>query len=339
MLNESNIKSLPVYHDTIIYVPCPAAHATGGTEILHQFVHQLRKRNIDARLFYYRSKKGTNPVHPRFAVYEPVYATEIENNAKHILVVPETRTEYLYRYPAIRKVIWWLSVDFFYDTADVDRWSTLLKMTGITKRFNLQKPEKLPINLHLVQSRYAALHLERHGIHNYTRLSDYLNASFFANRLADKPRENRILYNPLKGWEFTKQLIEHAPELNWAPLINLTPQEVAALCQTSKVYIDFGQHPGKDRFPREAAISRCCIITGKRGAAANDQDIPIPASYKFNDVKEDIPAILEQIRYCFNNYDSATRDFDHYRDSIRRQEAEFNNDLEQIFVPASVPAI
>jgi hypothetical protein len=326
---------LPVYKNTIVYVPCPAAHATGGTEILHQFVHQLRKREIDARLFYYRAKKGINPVHPRFAPYEPVYATKIEDDALNILVVPETRTEYLYRYPAIRKVIWWLSVDFFYDTADVDRWSTLLKMTGITRRFNLHKPEKVPVALHLVQSRYAALHLEKHGIEQYTRLSDYLNASFFTNTAAGAPRENRVLYNPLKGWEFTKQLISQAPDLNWFPLINLTPKEVAAVCHSSKVYIDFGQHPGKDRFPREAAISGCCIITGQKGAAANEEDIPIPPCYKFEDTASQIPAILQQIRYCFDHYDKASRDFDRYREIIRHQEADFNQDLQQIFAPAA----
>lgn len=333
------MKSLPVYPDTIVYVPCPAAHATGGTEILHQFVHQLRKRDIDARLFYYRAKKGVNPVHPRFAPYEPVYATEIEDNPRNILVVPETRTEYLYRYPMIRKVIWWLSVDFFYDTADVDRWSTLLKMTGITRRFNLHKPEKVPVALHLVQSHYAALHLEKHGIENYARLSDYLNASFFTNVPEVAPRENRILYNPLKGWEFTKQLISQAPELNWFPLINLTPKEVATVCHSSKVYIDFGQHPGKDRFPREAAISGCCVITGRKGAAGNDEDIPVPPSYKFTDSPENIPAILQQIRYCFDQYDRATRDFNAYRDIIRHQETDFNNDLQQLFATAAVTAL
>ena len=332
--------SLPVYPDTIVYVPCPAAHATGGTEILHQFVYQLRKREIDARLFYYRAKKGINPVHPRFEVYQPVYATEIIDSPQHILVVPETRTEYLYRYPATRKVIWWLSVDFFYDTADVDRWSTLLKMTGITKRFNLRRPEKLPIDLHLVQSRYAALHLEQHGIHHYTRLSDYLNASFFADTaIVPGPRENRVLYNPLKGWEFTKQLIDAAPDLNWFPLQGLTPQQVAAACRSSKVYIDFGQHPGKDRFPREAAISGCCIITGRKGAADNEEDIPIPSSYKCKDTAANIPAIISQIRYCFEQYDVAARDFDRYREIIRHQEADFYQDLENIFVPVAVAAV
>lgn len=324
---------LTVHKDSIVYIPCPASHATGGTEVLHQFVHQLTQLGITAKLFYYRIKKDTDPIHPRFRKYVQDYATTIEDNEKNVLLVPETRTEYLYRYQHIRKGIWWLSVDFFYDTADVDRWSTLMKMTGITRRYNIKKPEKLKIDLHLVQSRYAAIHLEKHGIHNYEYLSDYLNASFFntpETPLSEK--QNRVVYNPKKGWEFTQQLIQQAPELNWLPLINMTPDEVAKACHTSKVYIDFGQHPGKDRFPREAAISGCCVITGKRGAAANDTDIAIPEKYKFADTPSSIPAIIRQIKECMDTYETARHDFDTYREVIKTQEQEFNNQLQKIFL-------
>lgn len=57
-----------------------------------------------------------------------------------------------------------------------------------------------------------------------------------------------------------------------------------AFCMSkSKVYIDFGNHPGKDRIPREAAISGCIVITGKRGAAAFAEDVCIPETYKFDE--------------------------------------------------------
>jgi len=48
------------------------------------------------------------------------------------------------------------------------------------------------------------------------------------------------------------------------------------MCVSRKLYVDFGKHPGKDRMPREAAVHGCCIITGRRGAAGNPFDIPIP---------------------------------------------------------------
>lgn len=59
-----------------------------------------------------------------------------------------------------------------------------------------------------------------------------------------------------------------AQDLRWVPLIGMTTEEMRSCMSKSKVYIDFGNHPGKDRIPREAAISGCIVITGKRGAAA-----------------------------------------------------------------------
>lgn len=328
------MNGITVFDNTTVYVPCPASHATGGTELLHQFVHALRQQQVNAYIYYYRIKEDLDPIHPQFRKYVTDYATEIVDAPHNILVVPETRTEYLFKYKHIRKVIWWLSVDFFYDYADVDRISTLKKMLGITKRFNIRHPERTPVDLHLVQSKYAAEHLEKNHITRYEYLSDYLNAAFLQASTGTEEKKNRVLYNPKKGFEFTKKIIDQSPDLDWFPLINLTPDQVAEVCRTSKLYIDFGHHPGKDRFPREAAISGCCIITGRKGAAANTEDIPIPEQYKFADKDEEIPAIIRQIRYCLENFEQSRHQFDAYRTSIRQQEKEFNEQLSRIFVKA-----
>lgn len=100
--------------------------------------------------------------------------------------------------------------------------------------------------------------------------------------------------------------------------------------RSSKLYIDFGNHPGKDRMPREAAICGCCIITGKRGAAANDVDIKIPSQYKISD--SDISLIADRIKYVLKNYEDLTSDFDSYRDKIRHEEAVFDAEIKRIFI-------
>lgn len=50
----------------------------------------------------------------------------------------------------------------------------------------------------------------------------------------------------------------------------------------SMIYIDFGEHPGKDRIPREAAMRDLIVITGRDGAAVNDVDVSIPKKYKID---------------------------------------------------------
>lgn len=107
----------------------------------------------------------------------------------------------------------------------------------------------------------------------------------------------------------------------------MTAEEVHDLLCRAKCYIDFGNHPGQDRIPREAAAAGCCVITGRRGAAANDIDIPIPASYKFEDAPQAIPAILACLRACLDDYDGHIGDFAGYREMIAGQKEKFRHDV------------
>ena len=103
------------------------------------------------------------------------------------------------------------------------------------------------------------------------------------------------------------------------------------LMQISKVYIDFGNHPGKDRIPREAAICGCCIITGKRGSANNKIDIAIKDKYKFEDRLSSIDQIHSLICDCMDNFDICQSDFKNYREIILKEEAIFKENVLKIF--------
>jgi hypothetical protein len=112
----------------------------------------------------------------------------------------------------------------------------------------------------------------------------------------------------------------------------MTKEEIIKTLQRAKVYIDFGNHPGKDRIPREAAILGCCVITGKRGSAAFFEDVPIPDEYKFEDKEENIPKIIEKIKDCFRNFEERYKDFEYCREVIRNEPQKFVEDIKKIFV-------
>ena len=98
----------------------------------------------------------------------------------------------------------------------------------------------------------------------------------------------------------------------------------------SKAYIDFGNHPGKDRLPREAAINGCCVITDRRGSAAFSQDVPIPDEYKFEDTDDNIPQIVDKINDTLSNYNNKKHDFDEYRNKILAEHQQFISDLSKV---------
>lgn len=140
-----------------------------------------------------------------------------------------------------------------------------------------------------------------------------------------------MLYNPKKGIDFTKKIIASDSTIDYIPLTNMGQDQIIELCKTSKVYIDFGNHPGKDRFPREAAHLGCIVITGKRGSAKFYEDVKIPEKFKFEDKENNIPYITREIKNIFLNYNEKIQDFSEYRKIIKNEEDGFENDLKKVW--------
>jgi hypothetical protein len=348
------MKKFNITSNTIIYIASPSI-ATGGPELLHQLCHTLINLGLDTRIYYFDTD-SLSPKPSEYDCYQTKTSFTIDDHPSHLLIVPEVNTDLLLKFQSIQKIIWWLSIDNYYTISLSQKtWTKLIgHFNRITRILNL--PISLPspsltkfmrsnlldaikgkeINYHFVQSHYAFKHLSSHGINpeQMSYLSDFINIDYTSlqhnNTLSI--RKNHVLYNPKKGLEFTKKLIEYSPELEWIPLINLNRNELIELLRTSKLYIDFGSHPGKDRFPREAAICGCCIITGKKGSAENNIDIPIPECYKFNDKEEAFDQIITQIKFCLHHYSDVTADFDTYRSHIFSEKEEFEKDVEQIFI-------
>ncbi|URZ09111.1 hypothetical protein [Clostridium felsineum] len=327
---------IEMFRDSKIFVVCIAKYTTGGIELLHQFVYKLNKLGLNAYMFYV-GETTEDPVPDEYKKYNISCVTEIEDDPNNLLIVPEVMTMFLYKYKNIRKAIWWLSIDNYYASIELlekNRDNPKLKaFIQDFKYFDFKDKDVL----HLAQCQYIIDTLKKEGITNIYYLSDYLNRDFIEKNssLNLKNRENIVVYNPKKGLEFTEKLIKAGNSINWKPIINMTRDEVITLLRKAKVYIDFGNHPGKDRIPREAAICGCCVITDKRGSANYFEDVPIDASFKFEDSEENIPAILNKINSCTQNFSTESMNFNNYRKIIKNSEAEFENQIMNIFENSS----
>lgn len=347
------MKRVDITPNTIIYIASPSI-TSGGPELLHQLSHTLINLGLDARIYYFDTD-SLSPKPAEYNCYQSKTTFAIDDHSTNILIVPEVNTDLLQKFQYVQKIIWWLSIDNYYAIKLSQK--TWIKLIGYfnklakifnvshflpspslthfinTDFFNSMKGNK--VDYHLVQSHYAFKHLSSRGINEeiISYLSDFINSDYTTLKHDHtlSTRKNHILYNPKKGLEFTKKLIEYSPELEWIPLINMSRNELIELLHISKVYIDFGNHPGKDRFPREAAICGCCIITGKKGAAGNNIDIPIPEDYKFHDDEKMFNQIITKIKFCLHNFSDASTDFDSYRAYISTEKEIFEKDVEQIF--------
>ena len=259
-------------------------------------------------------------------------------------MVPEIACEYLVKYPSMKKYIWWLSVDnYIRECGLIGRIKISGWMHGIGgslirlckgKYHNLKNSIHYA-DMHLCQSEYANEFLIGKDIDasKIAYLSDYINDEYLQSCEANlkKKKENIVLYNPKKGYKTTQKIIHEGSDIHWVPLENLSNAQMKELLSTAKIYIDFGNHPGKDRIPREAVLCGCCLITGRRGAAYNKMDIPIEDRYKFDDSHLDVSDVVCQIREIMEHYDIRIQDFKDYRDKICKEKEIFIHDVNSIF--------
>ena len=327
-----------------IYVVCPIGTKTGGTELLHQLVYELNMiaGKTMSHIVYTGDTQHVLPASAFNSYINGKWLTldQVEDNQENLIIFPETGFADLTKFHQINKYVWWLSVDNFYNTNYLSR---ILKQFGfkktlagiLTGTFRNRSKYINSVSFNLYQSYYAKSFLQSKNVPDSKMryLSDYINDIYTDNvQVAlGHSKSNVVLYNPKKGLEYTKRLIFAAPDIKWVPLINLTNEEVKEYLISSKVYIDFGTHPGKDRFPREAAISGCCILTDKKGAAAFYNDVPIPNAYKFDDDTQDIDKIIKKIRFCLAYYEIAKSDFDSYRKFIISEKDKFKRNCKEIF--------
>jgi hypothetical protein len=343
---------IEIYKNTKIFVACPANAATGGPELLHQLSYNLRKDlNIDAYMYYYNfdNRRFETPVHPEYKMYKNPFVTnlnEVEDIKKNIIIVPEVQEglNLLQSFKNIRKGVWFLSVDYYYlskfyekmlflDFNKLDLLSNKIEKLAI--KFPYEKDPLLKLADFYMTNSYRGMKWFD-SLQPLYYLSEYLNEDFLKTQTDLSKKENIVAYNPKKGFSFTKKIISSAKDIEFVPLINMSRDEVVKTLQKAKVYIDFGNHPGKDRIPREAAILGCCVITGKRGSAGFYEDVPIPNEYKFEDREENIPKIIDKIKDCFENYEERYKDFEYYREVIKNEPQKFIEDLKKIFVKVEI---
>lgn len=343
---------LKLYSDSLIYVHAPGDYSTGGVELLHQLVDSLRNNGRDAYIVYYGNK--TTAITESYTRYNIKIKqnNEIVDSNHNVEVYTETNAKSLKRNTRqTQKMLWWLSVDNYYVSNENHLGFFDMLLWNRTLAWNMFKHRTKMIlkcqsndffgNVSLLdfafkghlfgfQCEYIKKFLRKFGIFNSVKLSDYINLDFVDNMVTSR-KENLVLYNPTKGLEFTKHLIDYAPDIEWVPLKGYNREQLLNIIGRAKIYIDFGNHPGKDRLPRECAMGDCCIITGKRGSAAYSDDLPIPEEYKFNDSVMRVGEVIKKIRETLENYEFAIGDFAKYREIIRSEKIIFEAEVKRIF--------
>ena len=330
-----------------VYVLAPAGATTGGVELAHQLVDALTGLNQEAYVAYVdqgRIVPGVK-VPAMYQKYRVRVSDAVEDSPENLLVLPEIYFDFLYLFPAIRIACWWMSVDNHYYSAclrDMLRFPWGMKerkdilyrylVQGIRFRNSVADLHRQSDRIvHFYQSAYALDHLTSRGFRNVVPLSDYIHPDLFVTSRI--PKEDIILFNPKKGKKYVEMVRERLPDCTFIPLQGFSREQLNDVFDRAKLYVDFGPFPGKDLIPREAVLHGCCLITGRFGASAFFEDVPIPDDYKFS-MKGQIPwdGIVRLVRRIFTEYEMCSRDFDLMRERIGQEKEVFIREAKEFFL-------
>lgn len=303
----------------------PVGNPTGGVELLHQMAHILLNEGYNVNIMYWPINQENNLIEFYKDYLKGVTITDsLINDENTVVVLPEVFSYFINKIKKPKILFWWLSVDNYINSKKIS--------FAIGNKFipfsywNIKRSNKI---YHAVQSEYAKLYLSKFNVNTNFTISDYINEQYFNDyakevNLPTEKRKNIVLYNPAKGGEEQKKLISFLEEtIQCKPLIGMDKNTMIKTLGESKVYIDFGEHPGKDRIPREAAILGCCIITNKKGSAKNSIDVPIPDDYKFEQVDDYFIKVKQRIESIFDNYENHNRFFQSYKERINLEKELF----------------
>lgn len=337
-----------------IYIIIGKNDTSGGGKSLHQLAEILSKK-YDCFIHYYDYKSNDEPP-LLYNRYDVKCTNIIEDSPENIILVPEIYIGFLEEYKYVKKIIWWLSYDFYEKSLPKNKAEKLLKkhyLPTIFTRFALLIAKALNVipkfmfNIvdltksgneyyHLYNCDYVLEQLIKLNIsqENTSYLCAPLSEKFF-NQRQNNNKKNIVFYNPAKGLEFTNKIIEYY-NINYSgvkfiPIKNMSEDEVYRGLSESKVYIDFGFFPGPERLPRESVMLDCVVITSKDGAAGNKTDVPIDDEFKFDKNEKNIEKIVEKINHCIYNYDNEKGKFDCYRKKVRKQKDDFEININNFF--------
>lgn len=330
-----------------VYVLYPKGVRTGGPEALHQLVHGLRALGVPAALVPHPDTVGRERV-TAYRRYDAPEARLPRDVAGSVVIAPEIHVRELDQFREARTFCWWLSIDNsplfraerrFADwragLADPWRLRDAKSALDLVRRGMSRWRLRLRRSEHLAQSEYARLYLaDRLGI-DAASLSDYLPTNTtpeFVQRKGSHSALPRVAYNPAKGARLTDGVIAAmGRDVTWDPISGLSHEGVTEHLSQADVYMDLGPHPGRDRMPREAALSGAVTIVARRGSGALPQDVPIPDGHKVSVVQTDpVAGAVEVLRRVMNNADQAFRDQAPYRRWIAGQEDQFRVEVEQL---------
>ncbi len=256
-----------------------------------------------------------------YSIYKHRVFREHNPSQETIFVIPESWAWLAPRFvsPHSKAVLWWLSVDNAF---------------GALQQLNLNHLQSKGI-IHAAQSAYARRFLDALGIESLM-LSDYTTPpSIHPQPITKRPYHvainagHKVAIDLQKLSDSIRQL---DPRVEITAIRGLTKQAVTEAFSTSRLFIDMGNFPGKDRMVREAMLLGTPVVTSTTGAGHGDDDFSLPDYARVNALSiSEASAAAARILADPSCFD---RDFSRARRRIAAERSVFMAEVTQVAAAA-----
>ncbi|MEM2206876.1 MAG: hypothetical protein QXK16_06620, partial [Sulfolobales archaeon] len=197
------------------------------------------------------------------------------------------------------------------------------------------------VELHIAQSLYSRNFLVKIGIDKSKVLiiREPLEEEFLNARISFENRKDIIAFNARKAFSITYKALSKVKQQNndikIIPLTNVGKEGMLRILSNSKVFVDIGLHPGRDRPFREAGLLGNVVIVNRSGGCYYFEDCPIPDAYTIKcrsiacrDLS--VNRLINLIIDCIDNYEHHVANFQKLREYLISEHELYLKDLNKL---------
>ena len=353
----------------VVYIITPAGTYTGGPTALFQLCHALRKNGINTIMAFY-GKADTDPVHPNYKRYRCPWTTvnKIRDHEDVAVIAPETAVDRVISFAKVKRIIYWLSVDnYVLATYKPSKLSFILHimkkyifdpyvaytfatknthfyynayLARYVKSFIDRKGILIPsADLHIVQSKYAKNFLISCNVESrkIMTIHEPLEEEFLikAKEIKHHEKIDAIAWNAKKAYPIAFKLVRMLRKNGFMvfDLKDVGKDRMIKILSKTKIFLDIGRHPGRDRPPREAVVLDNITIVNNHGGCYYFDDCMIPADFKWNcymDHKIEYQKYVRSIEHYLENFEYYIEKFCDFKQYILQEPDLFLNDIDHL---------
>ena len=247
---------------------------TGGPKTLHQLAEFLVNQGVDVYMVYFENVgEFVSKDELLYEINGVKMAPSIIDSEDNLLIVPEANADILHQYKYIKKVVWWLSLDYYLMISNAYRTKRKLYLKNIPFVFYPAAYLYFKLTLHERQQLSDSDFQEVFHLYNCKYVEDYLKKKkvslnhmhYLCGPLEEyfvtldekeikKKKKNIVAYNcstAKVNLKYVNMVINQAAKLNseieFVPIKGMSREEVLKTLISAKAYLDLGVFPGPER--------------------------------------------------------------------------------------------